>query len=48
MVSVSKPWETSFTSLGKLGGGKYRLRYKDFSDYVRAKSDREAERLLAQ
>jgi integrase len=31
----------------KLKNGRYRLRYKDFSVYVAAKSDREAERLLA-
>jgi integrase len=30
-----------------LGGGKYRLRYKDFSENVTAKSDHGAERLLA-
>lgn len=31
----------------KLQNGRYRLRYKDESKYIKAKSDREAERLLA-
>ena len=34
-------------NITKIKEGHYRLRYKDYSQYVRAKSDREAERLLA-
>lgn len=35
-------------NITKIKEGYYRLRYRDYSQYVNAKSDREAERLLAQ
>jgi integrase len=34
-------------NITKVKEGQYRLRYKDYSQYIKAKSDREAERLLA-
>ncbi|HHZ00019.1 MAG TPA: site-specific integrase, partial [Tissierellia bacterium] len=34
-------------NITKVKEGSYRLRYKDYSKYVKAKNDSEAERLLA-